>query len=276
MVLSGSKTRGWWKSKKSAPFSSASSKTSGSGVSATRTRFTSAPGSPTCRPQLSHSSARDIGAILSTASAICATRTKIQALYNPRIVNRLRLAELVSAATRLPVIAVPLFLAVGVEAAGVRGMLWAALCIFLTSGLSLLYLVYLTRSGKVRNPRAISRVERVGPLRVVAALHVAAFLIVTLLGGPAELRAALLSYALATLGFVLVTPLSNLSLHTAGVSGAAVCLAHVFGAWGLPAFVLLPPVFWARLALGRHTPFELAVGAFVGGGGTWISFYLIA
>jgi hypothetical protein len=197
-------------------------------------------------------------------------------LYNPRTVNRLRLAELVSAATRLPVIAVPLFLAVGVEAAGVRGLLWAVLCIFLTSGLSLLYLVYLTRSGKVSNPRAIPRVERVGPLRVVAALHAAAFVTVTLLGGPAELRAALLSYALATLGFVLITPVSNLSLHTAGVSGTAVCLAYVFGVWGLPSFALLPPVFWARLELGRHTLAELALGALVGGGGTWISFHLIA
>jgi hypothetical protein len=190
-------------------------------------------------------------------------------------VNNLRLAELVSAATRLPLIAVPLFLAVGAEAAGVRGLLWAVLCIFLTSGLSLLYLVYLTRSGKVSDPRAIPRMERLGPLRVVAALHAAAFVLVSLLGGPAELRAALLSYALATLGFVLITPVSNLSLHAAGVSGAAVCLAYVFGAWGLLAFLLLPPVFWARLTLGRHTLGELALGALIGGGGTWISFQLI-
>ena len=153
--------------------------------------------------------------------------------------------------------------------------MWALLCVFLTSGLSLLYLVYLTCSGKVSDPRVIPRVERVGPLRVVAALHIVAFLIVSLLGGPAELRAALLSYALATLGFVLLTPVSNLSLHAAGVSGAAVCLAYVFGTWGLPALLLLPPVFWARLALGRHTPVELLLGALVGGGGTWVSFHLI-
>jgi hypothetical protein len=157
-----------------------------------------------------------------------------------------------------------------------RGLLWALLCILLTSGLSLLYLLYLTRSGKVSDPRSIPRIERVGPLRVVAALHAAAFVIVYLLGGPADLRAALLSYALATFGFVLITPVSNLSLHAAGVSGAAVCLTYVFGAWGLPAFVLLPPVFWARLALGRHTLAELALGALVGGGGTWISFHLIS
>lgn len=196
-------------------------------------------------------------------------------MYNSRIVNRLRLAELVSAATRLPLLAVPLFFAVGLEAAGSPGLLWAVLCVFLTSGLSLLYLLYLTRSGKVSDPRAIPHVERVGPLRVVAGLHVAAFLIISLLGGPAELRAALLSYALATLGFTLLTPVSNLSLHAAGVSGAAVCLAYVFGVWWLPAFLLLPIVFWARLALGRHTPVELALGALVGGGGTWISFHLI-
>ena len=190
--------------------------------------------------------------------------------------NRFRLAELVSAATRLPLMAVPLFLAVGLEAAGTQGLLWAVLCLFLTSGLSLLYLLYLTRTGKVSDPGSIPRAERVGPLRVVAALHTAAFLVVSLLGGPAELRAALLSYALATLGFAALTPASNLSLHAAGVSGAAVCLAYVFGAWGLLAFSLLPLVFWARLTLGRHTPVELALGAIVGGGGTWISFHLIA
>lgn len=190
--------------------------------------------------------------------------------------NHPRLAEFVSAATRLPLLAVPLFLAVGAEAAGTRGLLWAVLCVFLTSGLSLLYLAYLTRSGKVSDPRAIPRAERVGPLRAVAALHVAAFVVVTLLGGPEELKATLLSYALATLGFAVLTPVCNLSLHAAGVTGTAVCLAYVFGTWGLPAFLLLPPVFWARLTLGRHTPLELALGALVGGGGTWISFQLIS
>jgi hypothetical protein len=188
--------------------------------------------------------------------------------------NPARPAEFVSAATRLPLLAVPLFVAVGLEAAGGRGLLWALLCISLTSGLSLLYLVYLTRSGEVRDPRSIPRSERVRPLRVVAGLHAAAFVAVSLSGGPAELRAALLSYALATLLFVLLTPLSNLSLHAAGVSGAAVCLTYVFGAGGLPAFLFLPPVFWARLALGRHTLVELALGSLVGGGATWIAFQL--
>ena len=185
-----------------------------------------------------------------------------------------KLAELISAVTRLPLLAAPLFLAVGAEAGGTRGLLWGLLCLSLTSGLSLFYLFYLARSGKVRDLRSISRDERVRPLRVVAALHVVAFLIVTLLGAPAELRAALLSYALATLLFALLTPLTNLSLHAAGVSGAAVCLIFVFGTWGLPALLLVPLVWWARTLLGRHTPRELALGVLVGGGATWVAFHL--
>ena len=186
-----------------------------------------------------------------------------------------KLAELISAATRLPLLAAPLFLAVGAQAAGTRGLLWGLLCVFLTSGLSLFYLFYLTRSGKVRDPRSISRAERVRPLRVVAALHAGAFLLATLLGAPAELRAALLSYALATLAFALFTPFVNLSLHTAGVSGAAVCLIFVFGVRGLPAILLVPLVWWARTLLERHTPAELALGALVGGGATWVAFQLL-
>src|SRR5918997_1929308 len=162
--------------------------------------------------------------------------TIMEALYNPRAVSLARKpAELISAATRLPLLAVPLFLAVGVQVAGTRGLLWGLLCLFLTSGLSLVYLFYLTRSGKVRDPRSIARTERVRPLRVVAVLHAAAYLIVTLLRAPAELRAALLSYALATVLFALLTPLTDNSLHTAGVTGAAVCLVYVFGAWGAVA-----------------------------------------
>ncbi len=191
------------------------------------------------------------------------------------MISARKLAELISAITRLPLLAAPLFLAVGAEAAGTRGLLWGLFCVFLTSGLSLLYLLHLARSGKVRDPRSISRAERVRPLRVVAALHVGAFLIVTLLGAPAELQAALLSYALATLAFALLTPFINLSLHTAGVSGATVCLIFVFGAWGLLAVLLVPLVWWARTLLGRHTPQELALGVLVGGGATWVAFQLL-
>lgn len=186
-----------------------------------------------------------------------------------------RIAELVSAATRLPLLAMPLFPIVGVASAGVAGLPWAALCLFSTSGLSLLYLAYLVRSGRVADPRKISQGERAGPLWVVAGLHSGGWMLVTLLGAPPELRAVLLSYALATLAFALLTPLLKVSLHAAGAAGTLVCLTAVFGPWGLLSAPLLPLVWWARTRLRRHTQPELALGALIGGGGTLLSFGLI-
>ncbi|CAA9430264.1 MAG: hypothetical protein AVDCRST_MAG80-517 [uncultured Rubrobacteraceae bacterium] len=186
-----------------------------------------------------------------------------------------RLARLVSGTTRLPLMAVPLFFLVGAALDSWPGLLWALLCVLLTSGLSLVYLAYLTRAGKVRDPRKIPQEERVKPLRVVAGLHVGAFLIVALLGAPVPLRAVLLSYALATGAFALLAPFVNLSLHAAGVAGTLVCLLLVFGLPGALFAPVLPLVWWARVRLGRHTHLELALGTLVGGGLTWIAFAVI-
>ena len=185
-----------------------------------------------------------------------------------------KLAEFISNATRLPLISFPLFPAVGAASGGLRGVAWSFLCLFLTSGLSLVYLSYLTRTGKVRDPRRIPQSERVRPLRVVAMLHVGAFLVVLFSGATSQFKAVLLSYAISTALFALLTPVTNLSLHSAGVSGAVVCLAYVFGVWAAPSLIVLPLVWWARRVLGRHTPLELALGVLVGGGGTAFAFQL--
>ena len=187
-----------------------------------------------------------------------------------------RVARLVSGSTRLPLMAVPLFFLVGAAAAGWTGLLWALLCVLLTSGLSLVYLAYLTHAGRVRDPRKIPQEERVKPLRVVAGLHAGAFLLAALLGAPVPLRAVLLSYTLATAAFAVLAPFVNLSLHAAGVAGTLVCLLFVFGPPGVLFAPVLPLVWWARVKLGRHTHPELALGALVGGGLTWVAFTVTA
>ena len=187
-----------------------------------------------------------------------------------------RAARLVSGATRLPLMAMPLFFLVGAASAGWTGLLWALICVLLTSGLSLAYLAHLTQAGRVRDPRKIPQEERVKPLRVLAGLHAGAFLLVALLGAPVPLRAVLLSYTLATAAFAALAPFVNLSLHTAGVAGTLVCLLLVFGLPGALFTLVLPLVWWARVKLGRHTHPELALGALVGGVLTWVAFTVTA
>jgi hypothetical protein len=191
-------------------------------------------------------------------------------------VDLARVARLVSGATRLPLMAMPLFFLVGAASAGWTGLLWALICVLLTSGLSLAYLAHLTQAGRVQDPRKIPQEERVKPLRVVAGLHAGAFLLVALLGAPVPLRAVLLSYTLATAAFAALAPFVNLSLHTAGVAGTLVCLLLVFGLPGALFTLVLPLVWWARVKLGRHTHPELALGALVGGVLTWVAFTVTA
>ncbi len=183
-----------------------------------------------------------------------------------------RLAEFLSAMTRLPLVATVLFPVVGAAVGGWGGLSWGLLCVFLTSGLSLVYLYRLVRSGRIRDAGAISRSERVGPLRMVAILYVLSFLVLTLLGGPVELRAMLLSFSGATILFVVLTPFTNPSLHTAGISGTAICVSYIFGAWGVPVALAILPVWWARSFLDRHTPLELALGMLIGTGATYLAF----
>lgn len=171
-----------------------------------------------------------------------------------------------STATRLPLLSVPLFVAVGVSEAGsgVAGALWAALCLALTGGLSTLYLEYLRRNVRLGDPDRLSRGGRLRPLRVIAAGHVLAWVLLTALGVPFGLGSLVLAYALLTTLLAVLAPREEISLHAAGVCAAAVALAYAFGPWGLAAAALLPPAWWARTVTGRHTQKEAALGALAG------------
>lgn len=48
--------------------------------------------------------------------------------------------------------------------------------------------------------------------------------------------------------------------HACGVSGPVLLLSRFVSPWFLTGYLLLVPVFWSSLRLGRHTPGELILG----------------
>ncbi|MDN5697106.1 MAG: hypothetical protein L0G70_03930 [Rubrobacter sp.] len=171
---------------------------------------------------------------------------------------------MISTLTRLPLISIPLFVAVGVAESGSAGILWAVLCLALSGGVSTLYLEHLRRSVRLGDSTRIANGGRLRPLRLIVAQHFIAWGVVTLLGAPFGLGSLMLAYALLTAVLAALEPSEEISLHAAGVCAAAVALAYAFGEWGLAAALLLPPVWWARTVSGRHTSQEVALGAFSG------------
>lgn len=188
-----------------------------------------------------------------------------------------RSASLVSVFTRQPVLALPVFLVVGYAAGAsdsTPGLVWATSCLVATTALPLIYLLYLRRSGTVRDDSNIRQTERTGPLWIVSAFWLIVFILLVLLGLPNELRATFLAYLLVTPAFALLTRYTNPSLHAAGAAWAVITFANIFGLWGLLAIFLLPLTWWSRLALRRHTPKELLLGTVVGGVLSQVAFIL--
>jgi hypothetical protein len=199
-------------------------------------------------------------------------------LYNPLDVSPGALVWTLSYATRLPVLCVPVFAALGVAGAdsAVSGLLWAALSLILTVGFSTFYLEYLRRNVRLGDPVRLSQGGGIRPVRVIAAQYLVTWALLTLLGVPFGLGSLLLLYALLVVLAAILAPEEEISLHAGAVCGAAVALTHAFGPWGLLTFSILPLVWWARTATGRHTPHELASGALAGTIGALTIFLLTA
>jgi len=62
--------------------------------------------------------------------------------------------------------------------------------------------------------------------------------------------------------------------HACGVAGPCVALIYFFGIKTWYVILLLIPVFWARIAMGRHTFKELISGAAIGMTGTLLTILL--
>lgn len=187
-------------------------------------------------------------------------------MYNSPDVSPGALVWIFSNVTRLPLVSVPLFVALGVSGAGsvVSGLLWAALCLALTAGFSTLYLEYLRRNVRLGDPVRLSQGGGIRPLRVIAGQYLAAWTLVSLLGVPFGLGALVLLFALLVTLLAILAPEEEISLHAGAVCGAAIALTHAFGPWGLLALSMLLPAWWARTVTGRHTTNELAFGALAG------------
>lgn len=188
------------------------------------------------------------------------------ALYNQPDLSPGALVWTLSYATRLPVLCVPVFAALGISGAdsSVSGLLWALLSVTLTAGVSTVYLEYLRRNVRFGDPARLSQGGAIRPMRAIAAQYLVAWALLTLLGIPFGLGSLLLLCALLVVLAAILAPEEEISLHAGAACGAAVALTHAFGPWGLLTFSILPLAWWSRTATGRHTPKELASGALAG------------
>ena len=81
--------------------------------------------------------------------------------------------------------------------------------------------------------------------------------------------------AAANLVALLANLFSKISVHTGGITGAAVVLILVFGPVALPSLAAIALVGWARIAIGKHTVGQVVAGVLVAGISTLVVFRLL-
>ncbi|HHU63630.1 MAG TPA: hypothetical protein GXZ32_05410 [Clostridiales bacterium] len=96
--------------------------------------------------------------------------------------------------------------------------------------------------------------------------YVAGAIISIVFHAPKGVMYIMLSYLASGLALFFVNKVVKVkaSGHACGVSGPITLLLYMVGHYAWIAVVLLPLVFWGRLALKRHTYSELIVGTIVG------------
>ncbi len=147
---------------------------------------------------------------------------------------------------------------------------WLAAYGIFTLVAPLFYLVALMRRGEVSDFHMKDRLERIKPLRVVLLFFFLCWLIFLASGAPVVFQAFALMGTLQSAAIYLITLRWKISGHGAGAAGFSVLLWGLYGAAAAPAFLFIPIVIWARLALDRHDLPQTLAGSALGG----ISMYL--
>lgn len=152
----------------------------------------------------------------------------------------------------------------GIPAPLVHRVGWLGISLLFVTCLPLLYVGVLVARRKVDGFYIADRSRRLMPLLVSSASCFSGFILLRATGAPPQLSAFLLSYGVLGLLATATNARWKISLHGAGVCGP---LAMLHLLLGLPAVYWLPvplAVSWARIALGAHSPPQVAAGCGMG------------
>ena len=150
------------------------------------------------------------------------------------------------------------------------GTFWGAVYGFFVSLVPLLVVIYMYKTGQVKDLHISDTRQRRIPYLVGVGGAAVTYLLVSRLGGPPILGTLALSNVLGLGILGIVNNFWLISNHMASITSAVLLVWYVFGATvGLALSPLIVLVFYARLVLQRHTVGQLFAGAFVGFGIIW-------
>jgi membrane-associated phospholipid phosphatase len=157
------------------------------------------------------------------------------------------------------------------EDPNLEGLAWAVFYGLLVSLAPILVVLYLLRTGRIKELHMTDRGERHIPYVTAASSALLAFAIITLLNGPELLRCLALLNAINLTALGLINTRYLISIHATGIMATFLLTGIVFSwtlAW-LLVFPLLLAVCYVRLYLKRHTLAQVIAGLLLGAATVW-------
>lgn len=141
---------------------------------------------------------------------------------------------------------------------------WIAVYTALTIVTPVGYLIVLVRRGEISDFHIRNRHERIKPLSALLLLSFLSWLVFLAAGAPYIFQAFALIGTLLAMAMLLITLRWKISGHGAGAAGFSVLLWGLYGSAAALAFLFIPIVIWARVALDRHDLVQSLAGAALG------------
>lgn len=145
------------------------------------------------------------------------------------------------------------------------GFLWAAVYGLLVSLAPILFVLYLLKTGRIKELHMSNTGERHWPYVVAVLCAALGYGLINWFDGPELLRCFSLFNVIELTALGLINIFWLISIHATGAMAAFVIVGLVFG-W--PASLIVLPlvisVCWVRLYLRRHTPAQVVAGLILG------------
>ena len=151
---------------------------------------------------------------------------------------------------------------------------WFPTMVVVTSLPPLLYVLYLVRTGYLRDFYMPDRSRRTKPLIATIVWILVSALLLGVTGAPKIIITVMISALVYTVVLSALTLRSKVSFHCATVATAAATALLLANPVSWILCALVPLVAWARITLRRHTPAEAVLGIVAGWVLTRVTFWL--
>lgn len=186
--------------------------------------------------------------------------------------GQLRAAQAISNLTAPPLLAVPLYIVLGVYDKSRRQLSDSLVvgidstAVFFGVVFPLAFVLLLRSRSKISDIHIPIRQQRTLPYCITILSYLAGFAAIYWLAGAGALAATMFCYGINTSVMLFINFFWKISAHATGVGGPLAALTLLYGWVVLPLYLLLPMVGWARVHLKAHTLGQVVAGSILGFG----------